>query len=203
MNMMKSKKIIAALLAAGMTLSFVACAEGDPSSSSGESSVPSSQNSSSSPTPESSEGSGGSSSPEVKSTQVFGKVKSVAGNEITLNLANMPDVDMETDVGEGSGEGQGGITVEGGGAGVAAIKSETVTIAEDAGGGEKISGGEIQRSNTELEYTGEEQDFIIPAGAKIYGVSGADEAMDAIKKGSILMMNLDENGNIVSVSIWE
>lgn len=194
---MKSKKIITALLAAGMLLSFAACSTGDAPSSEPESSKSSNSEESKEPESKKDDAKGGedsSSEANNKKKQVFGKVGNAAGNEITLNLATPPLVEgLEITTGSGEG-GDAGEEPKGGGD---MIKSEGLTV---AGGNEE--GGGAQRPQMVLEYTGEEEDIVIPAGTPITK-NGADETMDAIKKGSVLMIYYDESGNIESIEIWE
>ena len=177
---MKMKKVIAALLAAGILLSFAACENGAPSGK-----------------PESSQVGGGSSSGESSApetagmgTQAFGKVTSIAGNEMTLSMANVPAPEEKESSGESSQNTDPGTMTH-------AIPATELTPAQEGGG------KAMERPKTELEYTGEEKDFTIPAGAPITGADGQNETMEAIQKGSVLILNLDEAGNIVSIGMWE
>lgn len=123
-------------------------------------------------------------------TQVFGKIKMVAGNEITLSMAEPPQTEQEQ---EGSAP-----TEEGGGATITteAVPATAITPAE--GGGDAVKLPKI-----ELTYTGEEKDFQIPAGASVLGTDGSEAGVDSLKKGNVIMMNIDENGKVLLLSVWE
>lgn len=155
------------------------------------------------------------------STSIFGKVKSIVGNEIELELAK-PPFDMGVPEGEG-GEMEPGTVTE-------AAKSITVTVAEGdmpegaegdgdtkegnvigyegADGSVQIVGGGGSENKMELEYTGETKNIIIPTGIDILSIlTGKTAKLEDIKKGSVLMLSVDdanaERSSAQSVTIME
>lgn len=180
---MKFKKLLAALLAAGMVWSLAACGTGAAPKEKGE--PPSQQETGKE---------AGASEPEappenaVQGSQIFGKVKAVAGNELTLSMAKMPVVEDEAGEKPGAGGDAGGM---------AEMMPATEMMPAQEGG------GAIEQPKIELEYTGEEKDYTVPAGAPIIGTTGQNETIQSIQKGSVLLLNLDKNGGVISITVCE
>ncbi len=150
---------------------------------------------------------------------IFGKVKSIVGNEIELELAN-PPFEMGAP-GEGGAAGadvkQRAVTItEGDDGGVQVSEAEAGEVPKGAvrdeqsatyavtteGGQVHIVGGE-DGEKMELEYTGESKSVIIPAGVSITSMVG-EATIDAVKKGSVLMLMVDaKTGTATSVMIME
>lgn len=106
---------------------------------------------------------------------------------ILISMAKMPDLEDEiskTPAGGGSGE-----------------TGKTMPAAEMAPAQE--GGGNMEQPKLELEYTGEEKDYTVPAGASIIGATRQTETIQSIQKGSVLLLNLDENGVAVSITVCE
>lgn len=134
---------------------------------------------------------------------VFGKVKSVVGNEIELEIAE-PPFDLDAESVEGSGDSQiqtkefiyefeeGEEPPEGvNGLDVTGEASSGVIIAVSGEDGEmKVIGGE-DGEKMDLKYTGESKSVIIPTGIKIMNLIGSGTLED-IKKGSVLMITVDD-----------
>lgn len=160
------KKIIAVVLALTLAAAFTGCAG---SSGAG------SENSSS--------------SSETFSMPIsyFGKVNSVAGNEIELNLAKEPETEETPDSGSLPTNLDG--TIE---------AVETIPSTEVGTGG---ANGAAQR--VEVEYTGEMKSFVIPGGMKIKDAMDNEKQMSDIKKGSVMNFYTDEAGNITDVFLYD
>lgn len=145
---------------------------------------------------------------------VFGKIKSLVGNELSLELANLPE--SNTANGEDGASYAGEIT--------APAQSITITDSadEEANGGEASGDGDTKISyNTanssgdvsiigkedmpklELEYTGETKELTIPAGLKIYDITGKEIKMADLKEGNVLMVTMAEDGGIASIAVME
>lgn len=184
---MNRKRIAAGILTASLLLTFAACGEApasgatDKATSSGVQSKAENKETGTSSADAGAQGVG-------SITQVFGKVTSVTGNEITLSLANPPEVEQEE---ESSQPPQGGGEI------VAAVEMVPATEAIP-GGGEAVELPKI-----ELTYTGEEKDFQVPAGAEILGKDGTSATLDSLKKGNVIMLNIDHNNKITLLSIFE
>lgn len=154
-------------------------------------------------------------------TGIFGKVKSIVGNEIELEMAEPP-----FDIGAPSGE-EGD---EMPGTALQPAQSVTVTVDEkdmpegaESGDGTKedvvmgyegsdgsvvIAGGAGSENKMELKYTGETKNVIIPTGIDIMSVlTGKTAKLEDIKKGSVLMLLVDdakaERASASSVTIME
>ncbi|MDL2236901.1 hypothetical protein LJC56_03595 [Christensenellaceae bacterium OttesenSCG-928-K19] len=166
---------------------------------------------------------------EIEGESIFGKVKSIVGNEIELELAK-PPFDMgkpvegiEGDAGsstfsastsqsimiQGSEEdianGDASVTNE---SGALADTSGMAIVAEDENGNVQYFGGGMgEGQELELEYTGETKSILVPAGAEILSLIGTEGTLDSIKKGSVLMLTVDdmtkERATADSVMIWE
>lgn len=116
-------------------------------------------------------------------TSHYGKVSAIAGNELTFDLANLPGAgDAPTSMPEG----EDGM-----------MSAVTMTPATPAGEAGTDSAGAENR--IEVEYTGESKDFVIPAGLEIKDSSGAVKQLSDIKKGTVLNIFTDKDGNIVEV----
>lgn len=126
----------------------------------------------------------------------LGKVKSVVGNEIEIELAKDQDiggndskskgeVQFEESVGEGSESASGEIKsmTENDGE---TIKQDSVSMPSD--GGEVFEfgkGGEDKK--VELEYTGKTMKITVPTGASIFDMRSRSESkLSAIKANSII-----------------
>ena len=116
-------------------------------------------------------------------TSFFGKISGVAGNELSVDLANVPGADEvvpESDVEQGDE--------------MFAVTMTPATAATEAG----EAGAQTRE---ELEYTGESKDFVIPAALKIMDTMGNEKQLSDLKKGSVLTIFVDENGTPVEVLI--
>lgn len=114
----------------------------------------------------------------------FGKVKSIIGNEIEIEIGTLPDQTWEEEIDPEEKEKSG----------VPEIK---VVERENPEGMENIIapnppeyGGSIFGENGEinLNYTGESRTLIIPAGTDIRNILDKKETLDSIKKGTVLMI---------------
>ena len=207
------KKILIAVLSTILFLSLAACsapAAPEASSVPSESSAPAEGEASPS---EGADGTG------VKTvTPLYGKVKSLVGNNLTLDLAKQPEGgDASTVIPEGAVPDTGEHE-----ASVGSSKSVTVTGGDEEGGSEGEGEGEANSiffsedangnvvqvnpediPKLELEYTGETKDLTIPAGLKIYDSIGKEIKMSDLKEGNVLMVMQSEDGSIESITIME
>lgn len=150
----------------------------------------------------------------------FGKVKSIVGNEIEIELAK-PPFEAPEGGGEG-GEGSGGafvehsVTIHKDDEGIAEVRdgdtgaqidAAGAVFAVDGGDGNvQYFGGVGEGEKMELEYTGETKSFTVPAGADIVSMIGGEAKLDAIKKGSVVMVTApkdEANGTVSSIMIME
>lgn len=131
---------------------------------------------------------------------IYGKVKSIVGNEIEFELAKDPNAQIEGKEKEEDKKDE--IKEE--------IQAVEMTPAiqgakpEDA----KVSVGKIDKNEplVELEFTGDIKTITIPTGAKINILSGRNgEGLSAIKEGTYLQISVDDekvaNPNILSVNV--
>lgn len=149
----------------------------------------------------------GSIAPEQVNSEMikyFGKVKSVVGNEIELELAKEMVVEVadETELQDGVGIVSVGDVTAGGEPGGEISSSVSASEATDTDIKEFASvGGQAMTQTTmsigngekvELEYTGETKNIIIPAGASIFNfVTGKEGKVTDIKEGSVVMIYAD------------
>ena len=207
------KKILIAVLSTILFLSLAACsapAAPEASSVPSESSAPAEGEASPS---EGADGTG------VKAvTPLYGKVKSLVGNNLTLDLAKQPEGgDASTVIPEGAVPDTGEHE-----ASVGSSKSVTVTGGDEEGGSEGEGEGEANSiffsedangnvvqvnpedmPKLELEYTGETKDLTIPAGLKIYDSIGKEIKMSELKEGNGLMVMQSEDGSRESITSME
>ncbi|RHN01672.1 hypothetical protein [Dielma fastidiosa] len=129
--------------------------------------------------------------PKEESKEYFGRVESVAGNEIELQLAQTPGITDGNN--EGSAGGMEGETAIGGVA--------------DGGGSDATAKDPVTESPKKLsemiEYSGENKSFILPAGITINSLSGGKADLTSIRKGSVILIQVDEAGNVTACEIWE
>ena len=138
-------------------------------------------------------------------TSIFGKVKSIVGNEIELEIAEPPfDVDASVSGDSGSteftteefiwdGEGELPEGLEDGGEGEVEAESKSGVVIAVSGedGQTQIIGGD-DGQKMDLTYTGETKSIIIPAGTEILNLIGGTGLLEDIKKGSVLMIGIDD-----------
>ncbi len=229
------KKIVTVVLAGVLTVSLLGCSAKAPAAESPNAASPSPEQSQTAPEQSAEAPSEAPSLPsdgqapdtnaqapdaDVQSfTSVFGKVKSIVGNEIELELAKPP-----FDLGAPEGE-EGGEAVAA--AAAAPAKSVTVTSEESDINTESadsespkmmfesadgsvvvVSESDDGTSKLELEYTGESKSITIPAGISIMNMlTGKSARLEDIKKGSVLMLGVDdaaaERASAQSVAIME
>ncbi len=121
---------------------------------------------------------------EVVDKTFYGKVKSIIGNEIEVEIGTVPDWD--------GGNGDEGITPEDKKKpGVSTVKvkeKENPEGMEDYHAPDPNSSIFGEDGKINLNYTGESRTLIIPAGADIRDALGKKAVLDSIKKGAILMV---------------
>lgn len=124
---------------------------------------------------------------KVNKTMYFGKVKSIVGNEIQLELAENQEnpsddeKDKNQEANDELGKGLSRTDVSGDGDGDGGENGESNP-------GNTTSPPEIDNSNKlELKYTGETKSFAIPAGAQVLDMrSGSESKLTSIKSGSVI-----------------
>lgn len=169
------KKLItvtsAIALAGALALSLTACGGTPTGASSLEPSAPSASAGQSESTA------------QIAPTGYFGKISSVAGNEIELNLAKEPEMPES----ESAPKEEGDI--------VAAVEMTPAVAAGTADDG--------AANRVEVEFTGEMKSFVLPAGMPIKDAAGNEKQLSDIQKGSIMNIFADENGNVTEVFLYE
>ena len=141
---------------------------------------------------------------------LFGRVKSIVGNEIELEIAKAP-FGMEPGNGAVTGKSSGTngevrefvyeSTIDPDGVGEIesgdGVSSQSqVVIAMEGEDGQVHIIGEPGGENMNLEYTGESKSIIIPAGVAIMNMLGGEGTLNDIKKGSVLMVGVDDENAI-------
>ncbi len=205
------KKILMVALSAMLLLSLAACSAPAAPEASG---IPSESSAPAEGEASPSEGADGTDAQTV--TPLYGKVKSLVGNSLTLDLAKQPEGgDASTVIPEGAVPDTGEYE-----ASVGNSKSVTVTGGDEEGGNEgegeansiffsEDANGNVVQVNPEdmpkleLEYTGETKDLTIPAGLKIYDSIGKEIKMSDLKEGNVLMVMQGEDGSIESIIVME
>lgn len=126
---------------------------------------------------------------ELTSEAYIGKVTAVTGNEVTIDLAELPE---DEDAVNASGDAADG---DDGPDSVAAAP----VVPLIGQGGPASQGPKI-----ELKYTGESKSAVIPAGATIFDIqTGKEVKMTSIKKGSVVEMFYTQSGVVTFVNIME
>ncbi|MBQ3604175.1 MAG: hypothetical protein IJA02_10065 [Clostridia bacterium] len=162
---------------------------------------------------------------DTSSVRVIGKIKSVAGNQITLELAEMPEEMSRPEMPNGDFEGfsrpEGMTMAEGMEFPEGMEMPEGMTPPEgfegkmpegdfsmpdgdfsmpDFANGERPQGGGrmpgMNMEDIELEYTGETAKYTIPVGVKV----GSGD-YTSLSKGMVIMLSLDDNNAVSSVMI--
>lgn len=167
---MKKMKLVSIFAAFALATSLTACG-GAPSSASGASSGASAPSSASQPDE----------SAAAQQTQLwYGQVSSVAGNELTLELAAEPQAPQNENLPKADEDGT-----------IAAVPT-TPAAAGTAG---EIGAEERQ----EIELSGETKDFTIPGGLAVKDGSGTEKQLSDIQKGSILTILTNADGLVTEV----
>lgn len=123
-------------------------------------------------------------------TAIYGKVKKVIGNEIELSLAMNPYDELED--GEGDSEMSDSFAPE---------MADSIQLLPDADPELVEQFGEPDTiisptAGMELEYTGEEESYIIPTGVNIMNYKTFSEgSMNDIKEGSVICLTVSETNN--------
>lgn len=132
---------------------------------------------------------------------IYGKVKSVVGNELEFELAKNPQQDIE-----GVEKEEAEVEKEEKKDEIPAVTMTPATEKGDEGG--KVSLGEIEKNKplVELEFTGDLKTIIVPTGVNINILSGrSGEGMSVIKEGTYLKLSVDdnkaENPTVLSVDV--
>lgn len=163
------KKILAITLSILMVFSMTACGK----------------NKGDAPSNENNSGSGN----EINSQDYeayYGKISSVAGNEIEVSIAKNT-LDNDEDNNEKLGGTEGSSTPTSSSSSIAAGEGE------DQGGAEE---------RIEMEFTGETKTFTIPAGAEIFQGAGQGGQLSSLKKGSVVIVYVNkESGVVANVTI--
>ena len=133
---------------------------------------------------------------------IYGKVKSIVGNEIEFELAKNAEKDLEK-ITKGELEELEELENEKG-----EIPAATMTPSMEATDENKVSVGDIEKNEplVELEFIGESKDIIIPTGVQINILSArSGEGLSVIKEGTYLRLVVDdnksENPTVISVDV--
>lgn len=176
------KKLLALTLTLIMALSMAACGKSD-TPSSGATPINSTNGARSTVNDDS----GDAENKALSFSSKMGKVTSIVGNEVEIDLVKEPEMPALDDSGVKM-EGEGGMAV-------------AMEIVPSVKAGEATGGGAKKRDDIEL--TGETKTFVIPAGMKIKDAMGNEKQLTDIKKGALLNVMLDEDDNISEVFLYE
>lgn len=124
---------------------------------------------------------GSQSMPQADAMQYYGKIASIAGNEIEFDVAQLPGADEALPKPPKDG----------------AMDAVAMTPATPAGEAGEGAGGAENR--VEVKYTGETKSFIIPAGVPITDPAGVEKQLSDLKKGTMLDVQTDKDGNVTQV----
>ena len=138
---------------------------------------------------------------ESEQQYIYGKVKSIVGNEIEFELAKTPEIDLGIMNGaEEDTIGKDKVNDKA----PAAMTESAVSV----DGNTKVDVGNIDKNEPliELEFTEEEKTMTIPSGVNISVLSAStNKGLSAIKKGTYLRIGVDdnksENPSILSVDV--
>lgn len=178
------KKLILMAVAATLTLNLVACAGGTKNQVN--------------PTPDTSQSQD--KDKETVSIQAYmGQVKGKVGNDLTVSLGKLI---IENGGGDSQAmmidENGNQVPVEGDFDMDSASATIMIPMPDDAGAedGEQTTGaGEIEK--LPIEFTGEVREFTIPAGVKILNGVGKEVTLDAVTKGSLVQLIINESTGVV------
>lgn len=115
----------------------------------------------------------------------YGKISSVAGNEIEVSIAKDPYEDLEGQDSQNKDEMED--------------DSMSATMSSEStpdDGNNQDQGGAKER--IEMEYTGETKSFTILAGAEIIEGLGQQGKISSLKKGSVIMILANKESGVVS-----
>ncbi|HIX05790.1 MAG TPA: hypothetical protein H9865_06780 [Candidatus Fournierella pullicola] len=137
----------------------------------------------------------------MKIASYMGQVSDKVGNDITLSLG-----EIVLDSSEGSDE--VAYVDENGNQEIRPRDDEAfagentttiiVPMPDDAAeSGTDESAGNAPAEQLPIEFTGEVRDFTIPAGAKITNAMGKEVSLDAVNKGSLVQVIVNETTGVV------
>lgn len=117
----------------------------------------------------------------------FGKVKSIVGNELELEIANedVLGIVFEDEEKNENSEGE-------------SQPATALTPATEPDSTEVVS-GDANKDKMKLEYTGEIEKLVIPGGVNIMELSvGKEGKISDIKDGSVIIIYTDKTSNSIS-----
>ncbi len=142
--------------------------------------------------------------------EVFGKVSSIVGNELALDVAKMPEEYLNGPENEDDGAamdgGSGEVTISGQGSGDGNDSgsnedSPQIAMIGKNGGVQMINPDDIPKM--ELEYTGEQRKLTIPAGLPVTDAYGNAMKSSDLKEGNVLKISFTPEGTISSIDVME
>lgn len=135
---------------------------------------------------------------------ILGTIQSIAGNEIELALAKIPEELKPGAAGESNNGSQNGNGVSGEGenyvGGITDIPEgkDRSDTAPDQVEGDKKSLASM------LEYTGENKSFVIPVGVQLTNMTGGSANVSDLNKMNVLMITVNKKDNaVISCEILE
>ena len=124
----------------------------------------------------------------VESKGYFGKIKSIVGNEIEIDIGELAAPELEEtdeDLGDLGPMGQ------------------MIAVPQEGTEGSGTIDPSASAPKLDLIYTGESKSFTIPAGASIFKFA-SEETLSALKVGSVVSISVEgANDTVVRVEIWE
>lgn len=181
------KKIILIAAIAALSLNLVAC--------SGESNTVSNDVS----TPTESSKDEGQTTTSIKT--FVGQISEKVGNDITVSLGNIVLDDNEGTSESVIYDGNGDPKPYDGDGSEADGEMLMIPVPEDQNSDNSTNTSPIEK--LPIEFTGEVRSFTVPAGAKIVNSLGKEVNFDAVKKGSLVQMVVNEStGAVESLMVW-
>jgi hypothetical protein len=113
--------------------------------------------------------------------RIYGRVKSIIGNEVEIELGNAPDWDVNKGD-EDDDKKKPGVPM------IRVEKKETPPGFEDFYAPDPVDPIFGENGEINLIYTGETKTLIIQAGTKIRNILGKTATLEEIKKGTVIMI---------------
>lgn len=112
---------------------------------------------------------------------IYGRVKSIVGNEVEIELGKAPDWDGNNGV-EGEDKKKPGVST------IQVVEKENPPGFEDYHAPDPSNPIYGENGEINLTYTGENKTLTIQAGIEIRNILGKTATLEEIKKGSVLML---------------
>jgi len=145
----------------------------------------------------------------------MGVVSKVVGNEVTINLIEPIEVNINrgakkssssssSSSGSTSGRGNQGGSAQGGNVSIfgSTMGGGMPSMRMWAGGAESGSGSSSSENKISVDYKGGQKTFYVPVGLRISANTGTAITFDSLEKGNVLSVGYDETGErIIMMSV--